>query len=125
MAALAACDAIEAVTQQQPQIKWVNDIFLEGKKVCGILTEGSFNLETGQWLGKTIGCRSDVLTGKPAGRSVFQKSAEGLAIIDGYLLAVDEGQDDQSAGRLGHSPSTVSILLFSSENTWSRWPSRA
>lgn len=48
MAALAACEAIEAVTQQQPQIKWVNDIFLEGKKVCGILTEGSFNLETGQ-----------------------------------------------------------------------------
>ena len=48
MAALAACEAIEAVTQQQPQIKWVNDIFLESKKVCGILTEGSFNLETGQ-----------------------------------------------------------------------------
>lgn len=48
MAALAACEAIEAVTQQQPQIKWVNDIFLAGKKVCGILTEGSFNLETGQ-----------------------------------------------------------------------------
>ena len=48
MAALAACQAIEAVTEKQPQIKWVNDIFLDGKKVCGILTEGSFNLETGR-----------------------------------------------------------------------------
>lgn len=48
MAALAACQAIEAVTDQTPQIKWVNDIFIDGKKVCGILTEGSFNLETGQ-----------------------------------------------------------------------------
>ncbi|MDE5564050.1 MAG: biotin--[acetyl-CoA-carboxylase] ligase [Oscillospiraceae bacterium] len=27
------------------QIKWVNDLFLNGKKICGILTEGSFNAE--------------------------------------------------------------------------------
>lgn len=66
----------------------------------------AFNLETGQWLGKTIGCRADVLTGKPVGHSVFQQSVEGLAIIDGYLLAVDEGQEDQSASRAGH------VLVF-------------
>lgn len=30
-----------------PQIKWVNDVFLHGKKVCGILTEGAFDPETG------------------------------------------------------------------------------
>lgn len=30
------------------QIKWVNDLFYEGKKVAGILTEGSFNMETSQ-----------------------------------------------------------------------------
>ena len=66
----------------------------------------AFNLETGQWLGKTIGCRTDVLTGKPVGHSVFQKSVEGLAIIDDYLLAVDEGQVDPSANRPGH------LLIF-------------
>jgi BirA family biotin operon repressor/biotin-[acetyl-CoA-carboxylase] ligase len=27
------------------KIKWVNDLFLGGKKICGILTEGSFNAE--------------------------------------------------------------------------------
>ena len=48
MAAVAACAAIGEQTQKAPQIKWVNDILLSGKKVCGILTEGSFNLETGQ-----------------------------------------------------------------------------
>lgn len=47
VAAVAMCEAMEAVSGQSPQIKWVNDIFLRGKKVCGILTEGSFGLENG------------------------------------------------------------------------------
>ena len=47
MAAVAACEAIEAVSGKQAEIKWVNDIFLGGKKVCGILTEGGYSLETG------------------------------------------------------------------------------
>lgn len=46
-AAAAMCQAIEAVAGQQPGIKWVNDIFLHGKKVCGILTEAAVDLETG------------------------------------------------------------------------------
>ena len=29
----------------QSQIKWVNDLFLHGKKICGILSEGAFNAE--------------------------------------------------------------------------------
>ncbi len=47
MAAVAMCEAIEEVSDEKPKIKWVNDIFLKGKKVCGILTEGSFGLENG------------------------------------------------------------------------------
>lgn len=47
MAAVAACEAVEALSGKTAQIKWVNDVFLEGRKVCGILTEGSFNLELG------------------------------------------------------------------------------
>ena len=41
-AAVSVAKAIEAVTQCETKIKWVNDIFLNGKKVCGILTEGVF-----------------------------------------------------------------------------------
>lgn len=47
MAAVAMCEAIEEVSDEQAQIKWVNDIFVKGKKVCGILTEASFGLESG------------------------------------------------------------------------------
>lgn len=47
MAAVAACEAIELVSGKKALIKWVNDIFIDGKKVSGILTEASFNLENG------------------------------------------------------------------------------
>ena len=39
LAAVAVCEAVEALSGKQPQIKWVNDIFLDGKKAAGILTE--------------------------------------------------------------------------------------
>lgn len=38
-AAVCVAKAIEDVANKTPTIKWVNDIFLDGKKVCGILTE--------------------------------------------------------------------------------------
>jgi BirA family transcriptional regulator, biotin operon repressor / biotin---[acetyl-CoA-carboxylase] ligase len=37
--AVAVVQAIEEVTELQPQIKWPNDILINGKKVTGILTE--------------------------------------------------------------------------------------
>lgn len=46
VAAVAVCRAIETLTDKKPQIKWVNDIFLDGQKICGILTEGVIDLET-------------------------------------------------------------------------------
>ena len=46
-AAVCVCRAIEALMCKQCQIKWVNDVFLGGKKVCGILTEASTSLESG------------------------------------------------------------------------------
>ena len=37
--ALAVAEGIKEVTGTDPQIKWPNDIVLNGKKICGILTE--------------------------------------------------------------------------------------
>ena len=45
ISAVAVCMAIEKMTGKTPQIKWVNDIFIDGRKVCGILSEASYNLE--------------------------------------------------------------------------------
>lgn len=44
-AAVAVCRAIEALTDKKPKIKWVNDVYLDGKKICGILTEAITNFE--------------------------------------------------------------------------------
>ena len=46
-AAVAVCEAIEALSGREAKIKWVNDVYLDGKKVCGILTEASLDLESG------------------------------------------------------------------------------
>lgn len=40
-AAVAAAKAIEEVSGHSADIKWVNDIYMGGKKLCGILTEAS------------------------------------------------------------------------------------
>lgn len=45
-AAVAVCLAIEKITKARPMIKWVNDIFIDGKKVCGILSEAVTDFET-------------------------------------------------------------------------------
>lgn len=47
IAAIAACEAIEKVSGETAEIKWVNDVYVEGKKVSGILTEASIALENG------------------------------------------------------------------------------
>ena len=46
LAGLCVCNAVSQVTGMQPSIKWPNDPVLNGKKLCGILTELSVSLET-------------------------------------------------------------------------------
>ena len=47
-AAVAVCRAVSAVCGIFPDIKWVNDLQLNGKKICGILTELSVEAESGR-----------------------------------------------------------------------------
>lgn len=46
-AAVAVCEAIRELTGKEAGIKWVNDIYLGTKKICGILTEAETSFETG------------------------------------------------------------------------------
>jgi BirA family biotin operon repressor/biotin-[acetyl-CoA-carboxylase] ligase len=64
-AAVAVCEAVEALSGEPAAIKWVNDVFLRGKKVCGILTEGSFDMESGQFEYAVLGAGINVY--EPAG----------------------------------------------------------
>ena len=56
-AAVSVCEAIESISKNSPKIKWVNDVFIDGKKVCGILTEAVTDIESGglDWVVLGIG----------------------------------------------------------------------
>ena len=45
-AAVCVVKAIRRLTGKTGQIKWVNDVFLDGRKLCGILTEAVSDFET-------------------------------------------------------------------------------
>ena len=51
-AAVAVCRAVQELCGLELGIKWVNDLYYQGKKVCGILTEAGTDLESGrlEWL---------------------------------------------------------------------------
>lgn len=55
MAASSIVKAIKKLTHIDTQIKWVNDIYRNGKKIAGILTETTTNKKTGQTDGVIIG----------------------------------------------------------------------
>ena len=44
-AALAVSECVDRLTGARTGVKWVNDVYLGGKKICGILTEGSISPE--------------------------------------------------------------------------------
>lgn len=46
--AVATARAIEKLTGLEIQIKWVNDLYCGGRKLCGILAEGGLDLSTGK-----------------------------------------------------------------------------
>ena len=54
-AAVAAAETIEELSGERADIKWVNDIFVGGRKVCGILTEASLDCESGRMHHVVIG----------------------------------------------------------------------
>lgn len=61
-AAVALCEAITETAGFEPDIKWVNDVLKNGKKLCGILTEASMEAETGQLSYAIVGVGINVRT---------------------------------------------------------------
>jgi len=61
-AAVAVARAVDGMFGTFAQIKWVNDIYLNDKKVCGILTEGGLNFESGGFDYVVIGIGINVTT---------------------------------------------------------------
>ncbi len=73
--ACAAADAVEKLSGHDTAIKWVNDLYMNGKKICGILTEASLSLENKSVDYAVIGIGINVLSTK----SAFEPSLSGIA----------------------------------------------
>lgn len=73
-AAVCVVEAIREVSGMQASIKWVNDIYLRNKKVCGILTESSLRPD-GSLAYAIIGIGINVFTP----RSGFPKNIRSIA----------------------------------------------
>jgi BirA family biotin operon repressor/biotin-[acetyl-CoA-carboxylase] ligase len=61
--AVVVAKAIESLINMPVQIKWVNDLFLNGKKICGVLTESSYNFEKNKLTHAVIGIGVNVYNG--------------------------------------------------------------
>lgn len=60
MTAVAVCSAVERTAGVRPGIKWTNDLVLNGRKLCGILTELALEGETGMTQSLIIGAGVNV-----------------------------------------------------------------
>ena len=90
-AAVAVCRVFSRLYRVEAQIKWVNDIFVGGKKVCGILTEGVSNLETGKIDAAIVGIGINISAGEDLPEEVaavagFLQDAVSSAIVDKNLV---------------------------------------
>ena len=83
-ASVAVLRAIRTLTGRTCGIKWVNDLYLDGKKVCGILTE----------------CQTD-------GASSFIIVGIGINVTTSF----EETELSQIAGAIGKEPISVSELI--------------
>ncbi len=83
-AAVAAAETIEELSGRQARIKWVNDVLVDGKKVCGILTEASLDCESGLMNHVIVGVGVNAL--EPAGGFPEELREVAGAVFPGKAL---------------------------------------
>lgn len=72
--AVAICNVLARLYKIQPKIKWINDIFINDKKVCGILTEGIHNIKNNKIESFVIGIGLNIFD-----NSAFDNSLKNVA----------------------------------------------
>jgi BirA family biotin operon repressor/biotin-[acetyl-CoA-carboxylase] ligase len=101
MASVAVSRSIEAVAGLETQIKWPNDVLINGRKVCGILIESDVRDEKISYavigIGININAGEDVLEGvqSPATSLNFEagKEVSRLRVIRELVKAMDNLYD--------------------------------
>ena len=92
MTAVAVARAIEQLADVQVQIKWVNDLFIDGKKTCGILCEAGMDFESGQLEYAVVGIGVNV------GKMTFPEELADIATSVGNACGQEISKNQLIAG---------------------------
>ena len=84
LAAAATVNSIRCITKLPAQIKWPNDVIINEKKVCGILTE--IGIANGREQFLVVGIGINVNIGKDSFPISLKSTATSLSILLGYEL---------------------------------------
>ncbi len=98
LAAVAVAEALEECGSKKIGIKWVNDLYADGKKVCGILTETQLSPQSGAPLWAVVGIGVNLFPPhcgypddiKDRAGAAFEAASDGLRnrVARGILLSL-------------------------------------
>lgn len=87
VAALAASDAVGALSGISPALKWPNDVLLNGRKVCGILIESRVDTAGRSLAVVGVGLNLDVDLSAPGLEAATSIAAEAGRRVDALVAA--------------------------------------
>lgn len=87
VAALAASDAVGALSGISPALKWPNDVLLNGRKVCGILIESRVDTAGRSLAVVGVGLNLDVDLSAPGLEAATSIAAEARRRVDALVAA--------------------------------------
>ncbi len=85
--ACAAAEAVETLCGEKVAVKWVNDLYMNGRKICGILTEASVNGRTSTLDYAVIGIGINVLSSENAFDEELRAIATSIEAETGVKLS--------------------------------------
>lgn len=124
-AAVAASETIDKIGVET-EIKWVNDIYLNGKKVCGILTEASMDFESRRLNYAVLGIGINLITAefpdelKNIAGSVSNKKDDLRAFIAAEFLNIFFSYYENLCSKSFLSEYRSRSMLIGKEITFSR-----
>lgn len=94
MASVAVHQALMHVAGKRCAIKWVNDLYYQEKKVCGILTEGVVGMESGLLSSVVVGIGINLFTVldktlSESATALYQSEAEAISALDANALVIE------------------------------------
>lgn len=116
MAAVAVTDAITQVYGIEPQIKWVNDVYYQKKKVCGILAEASMKPDYQTLDYVVLGIGVNVETPKEGFPVELEQIATSLEMCE--MIESAEDSTDSRNVLIGAVLNYISRYYESTEKDW-------